>query len=940
MKKFLVAILILIPAVVVLALSATGQIIKVAIKVEARDIIIKDNKNKELDLEDTYFLDLIKQNYLEIMVQVIPSISYNLNVIFRPTEDSEGEVRIEKQERPYVFRIYPSKEGKCDLLVVAENNEEVKKTVHFYIITDVMSDKGSALIALTEGNKEEGGEVLDLSRTYYLTEPAKLFLDCYPAESIGNNEIIWQSDNENIVKADQNGFIYPEGIGDAKIFAMVEDKAGKSHIFTLRVNTGQAVVKRTSLYLSEENFTEDFIYEKILLQDDLRVQKEDWGFAVYNGDDEQVQSINVTIVDKEEKGIVNGDYLDTVYIGIGGYRIEAGILDYGSREKLTGLNFTSDKPDIAMVEKSGKLIPLKQGDVTISVYQNGELIAFKNINVSARAITFRLNRDNQSNLAGIKQEYVWAFNWLQKDEEGKTVLDKSYSVDLLFSRLTAYMTHTYPGIKYVTDSAVYLSHEGEKASLNNISLIWSVDNPEYASVNQNGDLEFYEAVCGNEVTVTATELIHGVKTRLQRSYTFKFIEDKTAVNVESEEEFRGVNEGYSLATVLHNNLFIDKTKQIYSPYYLVWSDRVFVRNSIYGNGKAIKGKRTSGDTVLLDIRLQGQYYDYSLPNAEDQFSPLIIENLELNGWDEETIPYDEISDDTLFQELIRTNYYCWERGEYYNYLDGTYNQESEYMMKKRLANARLQINYCYFHNAVKAMTLYEMINLEITGCIFSNLAFAAIGIEQTHSGLSTLTLNRVVIRDNTPVGVSSVLRNDTDIYPDAKTPCKIIVKGFLDAYTWMPVDGYGSLSRIIPRSVLDSLQSIINIDTLYSFLDEAVRDLMKTVLQRYGLTLTYKGQEYANLAILSLGLWEDVNPERIIDETGQYKKIPFRFDNNLSIKIKGLPISLEMVSKVLPSTVITKQSILLSYDINKGGALLPDADCPSNVALYRRLQGK
>ena len=185
-----------------------------------------------------------------------------------------------------------------------------------------------------------------------------------------------------------------------------------------------------------------------------------------------------------------------------------------------------------------------------------------------------------------------------------------------------------------------------------------------------------------------------------------------------------------------------------------------------------------------------------------------------------------------------------------------------------------------------------------------------------------------------------VLRNDTDIYPDAKTPCRNNCKRFLDAY----LDACGRLrvfkQNYFPAACWTSLQSIINIDTLYSFLDEAVRDLMKTVLQRYGLTLTYKGQEYANLAILSLGLWEDVNPERIIDETGQYKKIPFRFDNNLSIKIKGLPISLEMVSKVLPSTVITKQSILLSYDINKGGALLPDADCPSNVALYRRLQGK
>ena len=57
MKKFLIAILILIPAIVVLALAATGQAIKLTIKVEAKDLIIKDKSNKDL-LDRTYFWTL------------------------------------------------------------------------------------------------------------------------------------------------------------------------------------------------------------------------------------------------------------------------------------------------------------------------------------------------------------------------------------------------------------------------------------------------------------------------------------------------------------------------------------------------------------------------------------------------------------------------------------------------------------------------------------------------------------------------------------------------------------------------------------------------------------------------------------------------------------------------------------------------------------------
>ena len=58
MKKFLIAILILIPAIVVLALAATGQAIKLTIKVEAKDLIIKDKSNKDLRLDRTYFWTL------------------------------------------------------------------------------------------------------------------------------------------------------------------------------------------------------------------------------------------------------------------------------------------------------------------------------------------------------------------------------------------------------------------------------------------------------------------------------------------------------------------------------------------------------------------------------------------------------------------------------------------------------------------------------------------------------------------------------------------------------------------------------------------------------------------------------------------------------------------------------------------------------------------
>ena len=157
MKKFLVSILILIPVIVLLALAATGGLIKMSIKVEAKDIIIKDFSNKELPLDETYFLDLVGQDCLEVAVQVIPAISYNLNVIFRSTEESEGHVQVERLGSTPFYRIFPSDSGVCDLLVIAENNEEVKKTIHFYITTNELSEKEDSLIVLTDENRDLGG---------------------------------------------------------------------------------------------------------------------------------------------------------------------------------------------------------------------------------------------------------------------------------------------------------------------------------------------------------------------------------------------------------------------------------------------------------------------------------------------------------------------------------------------------------------------------------------------------------------------------------------------------------------------------------------------------------------------------------------------------------------------------------------------------------------
>lgn len=932
----------LIPVIVIIALTATGEIIKLSIRVEAKDIVIKDFNNKELPLDETYFLDLVGQDYLEIVVQVIPTISYNLNVIFRSTEESEGAVRVERITGTPFYRIFPSGAGICDLLVIAENNEEVKKTIHFYITTNQLSERADSLIVLTEDNKESGGEALNLGEVYNLTASARLFLDCYPVESIGSNDILWTSENEAIVSVDQNGYIYPQGLGMTTVAATVVDKANKSHAFSVNISTLNAVAKVSEIYLAQENINEDYIYNNILLKKDCTVQENESGFDIYNTDGEWMQTITLNKVNINDIAILNKDYLDTVFIGTGGQQVEVDYLDYSLRGGLQGVSFASSNKNIAIVSESGRVTPLHQGDVTISVYLDGKLLDYKDIKVSARAATFRLTKDNQSNKVGIKQDYVWAYNWIKYDEDGKSVLDKSFSNELLYSRLTDQTTNVYKGLKYSNNSATHIEGDNKNAPLKNISLFWSVDNPEYAEINQKGDLTFFEAVCGNKVAAYAYELVNGVKTRSSRSYTFKFVEDDTAINVDTLAELRGINEGYALGTVLHNNVTIDPNNPAYSPYYAVGKSQLSIRASIYGNGKIMYGKKGQTYDCLMEIRLQNQYIDYTKDNIDRQLRPIVIENLEIDGWD--MMESEEATHTNLIQDLIKVKYYTQHQKQYFHYQRGEYLEEPESLRDLRLNNTVVKFRYCYIHNAVKGINFLEMSNAAVEGTIFANMSLSAMNFEQRYSNLASLIIDRVVIRDTAGIGISSILYDDNyKMSSQANPPARIIIKNFFDAYTWAETDSFGVLGKVFPRENLNSLPSSVNADAVYAMIEVALRDMMKQIVEQNGLTLTYNGKKYAHLAILSLGLWAESDPNRIKDETGVYKKLTFKLNKKTTFKTDALPIpfTVSLLETMLGTETLTQRSVVLSYDITKGDILLlPDTPCPSNTALYQRLQGK
>ena len=67
-----------------------------------------------------------------------------------------------------------------------------------------------------------------MGEEYNLIRPCKLFLNCYPTESIANEAIRWSSKDASVAAVDANGFIYPEGRGKRKYTPSLKIKRAKS----------------------------------------------------------------------------------------------------------------------------------------------------------------------------------------------------------------------------------------------------------------------------------------------------------------------------------------------------------------------------------------------------------------------------------------------------------------------------------------------------------------------------------------------------------------------------------------------------------------------------------------------------------------------------------------------------------------------------------------
>ena len=873
MKKFLIATILIIPLLVIIALSATGSIISASVSVNVENLIFLNSNDEEMDFSKTYTMDLIG-GFIDVIIIAIPTITYNSEVNYRLTEDSKGEVTLQKIEGNK-YRITPieDKPGEVGLIVFAQNNINASRVINIYITTDRLKD-------LSIVTPEHQTAITHLS----ITEKTRLFTNCYPVEAIGNNNISWSSSNSDILSIDNNGLISIKSKGVATVTAQVHDKEGTLHSTSISVDTQSAYIKENLVYLSSENNNINWVTQNLIIDPSITIvnvseQKIDKNvYTLSNG-----SKITAYNVNNNEWYIENKDYLRYIYLDNGGYSLNVLYKDYTRQ----GINFEktyfSSNPNVLTINEDGRILPISQGNATITVTAQGEQISL-NITVKARANTFMLNLSAEDNRVGLKQERVWGYNFIVN------------SLDV-----NSFVNHYQLG--YKENSPTYNGQVIE-----NFSLLWEVDDTSLASVDDTGLVTFKQTVLGNKVEVKATELVHGIKTRLYKTYVFQFVNSSHSVNIfdfQKDYHYNIINEltqSNKMQVVLHTDIMV--------------KSQITLGNSLYGNGHKI-------DATLWESGIR--YHVPVIHILDSTIAPdleeLVLENFVLQGLD--------ISGNTNIK-----------LEDFKNRLTG--------IKINGVQNARPLIfkflDIKYFHDAISFESSH---NLTLEGSIVGDCFGGALNVIQQYAPEGAyINLANIVFKSTSSPSImlsnGSIMPQGTEEHnDDAVHKARlarnylptITIDGFIDNYNWKKQNQLSSLLSLFQEDWFDDMD-FISYDRFTSYIGGVLEELFKEPEYSHMIYKDNNGESWVSMMGFVTGIWSDVDIDNVNLENDNYSILEMQMPKR---GIMG--ISLALVSQFLEIDVYNP-CYIISYDFKDNApAILPNQPCPNDEALLLRLQG-
>ena len=943
MKKFLIAVICIIPIIVVLALSATSDIILNFAPVNPESIVVKDSSNNEIDTDALIMASTDTNDFL--IIDIYPTITPDKSITYEQVGGGTASIELEQQGDSNRYDIIAEGSGAVSLIVRAKKNINVQVQLNFY----VQSTKVNELSIFDDhGNVVESTDSIqdgyDDLEPYRLTGPARFVYDANPIDALGDEEAQWfVAVGKDLVSVD-NGIVRPlkrpttgeSGLAIVKL--ELYDKDVTLHERYFAVDVSDAVASQDSVYADSEADLEAVIQGTLLIQNDLKFSYSSIGGDVYvvsgsytdeKGEKQEFEfEINVSI-GGAKWGFIDG--YSTIYTNNGNYFAAFGYIGGAAfdENETQSVVLTSSDDKVLSVGLSGrkwKLTPLKAGKVTLRAEKDGAVVE-KEIVVRERPLVIFQDLVTADSQLGIRMDRTWGTEWV-KTENGETAYTSDFRMGIrgdtnAFDVLwTATVTDFEGGT--VNVAPAYGGTEPTEEQLAPIGgeeyvrLIPVGDGTQAVVMRLNP-----QKMLGATMTLTASVLVDNRPIgNVTASFTFKF-HDIPSVNVYTWDEM------YWSVCNMNRDIIMQSAITVPDEVFAANnadSDAIDMRSSMYGNGFLFQMTGVAPHDKLSVFGIEGHFYHFmkgqQTISGEVYDRGIVFEDMRISGM-------------PTMDELVKIS----EQGK------------SSYFFCRSWSSEKITYRYCQIYNCTKGVHAHGSDLFTLEGCIigdnYTTGGELAYSVANHNSGCKLVLKNNVFKTSRGPSLMISPRQLVDEVLNQSITPY-ISVEGFLDVYNWktrkqLP-DVFSTtvgtmVSAYIPSSLLDVPEIVSN----------AMTEVMNNEIYD-DLFFNYAGEQYISLAVTVLGLMCTATPDRITiaDGTGMASfEMPLHDANGTPLgELKNLESLIPSIGNLIGNATVAKMKIshnpvIICPDFSTGSPnIMPGEQIPNDRELYDRLTGK
>ncbi len=818
MKKIVIAMLLILPLLIVVTVLLSTSIIThtAYIAVEGIHLNVDNGKTLELGLSQKNF-------QLEAIVE--PTGATNKDVVW-----SIENLTLFGDETKYENPVTVDKNGLVTFLmystfdVVATTIEGNKTSrVNFYIKGDILE----TIAIETEITSVMTGQRVHLPLVGY---PLDATIESYT----------WTSEDENILKVDNNGIIVGVAEGKTKVKVAVDEKIFAEKEITV---TKGATKFGTDFYVSKNvlSFSELGIVHEVVAVSNCTVDDVARTITIIGTQAELnigSRAVTIGICDVNSVVIENKDLLEGKLLRVGKLPIylNAVYQDVLNDSKVANPIFVSDKNDIIAVVDN-KIEPLKKGVATINLEGKAESISFSSV-VPINYI--RLREIDSDDKRGIAEEN-------------------------LFGNLN-FKNGVYEASKYTIDVQYPTNFDWEDFEI-------ALESEEFATIDKN-------VVTIKDNFVGKKEIVINIKAKYSAYESMDVITQRHlwVVNGVNCSDYATINQANTdrKNIVLRDNVKLsssDTTLDLYT--------------SLYGNAYMLSGinmpKAKNGETSLVCVR----------------GSDLAIENIHLRFDNGENINTKEGLKGTVLRvgrqdedhrlNNVLVKYSVIENGYYLISSSNTELLRVEGCIIRNSSNFGVLLSTEDNDNyEIKAkddpMYKYQGVswtNMEMHNCVLSNIVATAIGV-------------------NNNSDYADVNRGDKK----AVNQSKLKSTGFLDIYNWQDILNARMLDReLLPNPDndpgMDATNKLLGDLAKKAISSEVMRSEYDNI--RYSEVSENYNRQYINLGIVTAGALFNSSDDIEIEDP-RVKRFPLTRIDDLLGQFDFYPCTLYMYDKTADIT--------------------------------------